>query len=279
MSAGYTIDELISVCISRQIEDGEVVAQGIATPLVAAGYLLAKVTHAPNLTFISAIGQALCREWAPLGVATIEQLWIRQGLLSVGFVQAASDLLPRFGPKEFFRPGQVDAHGNFNNVFMGGNYDNPRLRLPGVGGIPDVTVFEENVYLYVPRHGRHTFVQKLDFCSGLGHDPARRAGHGPRYLISDLGQFDFEPESGRMRLRSLHPGVKLSRVRAKTGFELIIPHEIPDTVPPSAEDVRLLREAIDPLGVRVLETLSGAARRNKLREILAQERGSGMSAR
>lgn len=271
MSHEYTIDELISVCISRQIKDGEVVAQGIATPLVAAGYLLAKVTHAPNLTFISAIGQALCRDWAPLGIATIEQLWIRQGLLSVGFVQAASDLLPRFGPKEFFRPGQVDAHGNFNNVFMGGSYDTPRLRLPGAGGIPDVTVFEENVYLYVPRHGRHTFVRELDFLSGLGHHPARRAGYGPRYLISDLGQFDFDPESGRMRLLSLHPGVKLRRLQAKTGFELIVPDEIPQTAPPTPEELRLLREEIDPLGVRVLETLSGAARRNKLREILARE--------
>lgn len=271
MRPDFTVDELISVCISRQIEDGEVVAQGIATPLVAAGYLLAKLTHAPNLTFISAIGQALCRDWAPLGVATIEQLWLRQGLLTVGFVQAASDLLPRFGPKEFFRPGQVDAYGNFNNVYMGGTYEQPRLRLPGAGGIPDVTVFEENVNLYVPRHGRHTFVPTLDFCSGLGHDPARTAGHGPRYLISDLGQFDFEEESGRMRLRTLHPGIALRRVQAKTGFELLIPDEIPETAPPSPEEIRLLREEIDPLGVRVLETLSGAARRNKLREILSQE--------
>ena len=268
----YTIDELISVCISRQIEDGEIVAQGIATPLVAAGYLLAKLTHAPNITFVSAIGQALCRDWAPLGVATIEQLWIRQGLLSMGFVQAASDLLPRFGPKEFFRPGQVDACGNFNNVYMGGTYENPRLRLPGSGGIPDVTVFEENVCLYVPRHGRHTFVAELDFRSGLGHDAARTAGCGPRYLVSDLGQFDFEPESGRMRLLSLHPGTSLRRLRLKTGFELIIPSNIPETEPPGAEELRLLREEIDPLGVRALETLRAAARRDKLREILRRER-------
>ncbi|MCP4422719.1 MAG: hypothetical protein GY805_39425, partial [Chloroflexi bacterium] len=60
----FSIDELICVCISRQIEDGELVAQGMATPLVAAGYLLAKRTHAPNLTFISAIGQTFCQDWA-----------------------------------------------------------------------------------------------------------------------------------------------------------------------------------------------------------------------
>ncbi|TEU13883.1 MAG: hypothetical protein E3J21_17395 [Anaerolineales bacterium] len=64
----YTIDELICVYIARQIEDGEVVAQGIATPLVAAGYILAKLTHAPNVAFVSAIGNSICYDWAPLSL-------------------------------------------------------------------------------------------------------------------------------------------------------------------------------------------------------------------
>jgi glutaconate CoA-transferase subunit B len=267
----YTIDELICACISRQIEDGEIVAQGIATPLVAAGYLLAKLTHAPNLMFVSAIGQAFCYDWAPLGLATIEQLWIGKGVLTMSFVTAACEFLPRFGPKEFFRPGQVDAQGNFNNVFIGGTHAAPRFRLPGAGGIPDVTVFEEKVYLYVPRHGRHTFVEQIDFRSGLGHDPARTAGRGPNYLISDLGQFDFAPESGRMRVRSLHPGVTPKRVQAKTGFELLLPDPLPTTPPPTTAELQLLRQKIDPLGVRTLETLPGRIRRQKMIEILQAE--------
>ena len=267
----YTVDELMAVCISRQIEDGELVAQGIATPLVAAGYLLAKLTHAPNITFASAIGQAICSDWAPLGIARIEQLWIKQGLLSMGFVEVACDFLPRQAPTEFFRPGQVDAHGNFNNIYMGGSYRRPRLRLPGSGGIADVTVSSNRVYLYVPRHGRHTFVKQLDFCSGLGHNPARVAGNGPRYLISDLGQFDFDPRDGYMRLTSLHKDVTLKRLVAKTGFELRIPDDIPQTEPPGTEELRLLREVIDPLGTRILETLGGAKRRRILSEILQQE--------
>ena len=267
----YSIDELISVCISRQIKDGELVAQGIATPLVAAGYFLAKRTHAPNLTIVSAIGQSICQDWAPLGVATIEKLWIQHGLMSLGFVIGACDFLPRYNPKEFFRPAQVDPFGNFNNIFIGGNYQQPRLRLPGSGGIADITVFGKNVYLYVPRHGRHTFVQNLDFRSGLGHEPAFQSGSGPRYLISNLGQFDFEADSGRMRLLTIHPGVPLDQVQAKTGFELVIPHNIQETEPPSTEELRLLREEIDPLGVRTLETLASSKRRRKLREILRHE--------
>jgi len=267
----YSVADQMAACISRQIVDGELVAQGLATPLVASGYLLAKLTHAPSLTFVSAIGQSICEEWAPLGVANIEALWIRQGRFTVGFVAAACDFLPRFGPKEFFRPGQVDACGNFNNVHMGGSYQRPRLRLPGSGGIPDVTVFEEQVYLYVPRHGRHTFVPTLDFRSGLGHDSQRVEGFGPRYLISDLGQFDFEPGTGRMRLLSLHEGVPLRRVQAKTGFELRVPETIPTTPPPTAEELHLLNEVIDPLNVRSLETLGGARRRDRLREIVQAE--------
>jgi acyl CoA:acetate/3-ketoacid CoA transferase beta subunit len=267
----YTSDEIIAVCISRQVTDGEVVAQGLATPMVAAGFLLAKLTHAPNLDLVSAIGQAVCQEWAPLGIATIEELWIKRGSMTIGFMDAACEYLPHYQPREFFRPGQVDAYGNFNNVFIGGSADQPSLRLPGAGGIPDVTAYSTTAQLYVPRHGRHTFVEEIDIASGLGHGPTRAAGSGADYLVSDLGQFDFEPESGRMRVMSLHAGVPLQRLIAKTGFELILPDQIPETDPPSDHELYLLREVIDPLGVRTLETLGGARRRQKLREILTRE--------
>ena len=266
----FTIDELISVCIARQITDGEVVAQGIATPLVVAGYLLAKRTHAPNLMFASAIGQGICREAAPLGLARVEAFWLDKTLLNVGFARAVSEVLPRLRPLEFFRPAQVDPHGNFNNLALGSDYRRPRLRLPGSGGIPDVTTYEDQVCLYVPRHSRVTFVEKLDFLSGLGHSPLRTHGAGPRYLVTDLGQFDFA--GGRMRLTSLHPGVTLEHVRAKTGFALEASRApCGVTEPPTPEDVRLLREEIDPLGVRRLELLGGAARKEALREILEKE--------
>lgn len=265
----FTIDELISVCISRQIRDGEVVAQGIATPLVAAGYILAKCTHAPNLIFASAIGQGVCRDWAPLGLAKIESLWLDKAIATFGFARAATELLPRLAPKEFFRPGQMDRHGNFNNVAIGSNYRRPRMRLPGTGGIPDVTTFSDEIYLYVPRHSRATFVPKIDFLSGMGHHPDRQRGAGPHYLITDLGQFDFA--NGVMRLISIHPGESLERIKAKTGFEVEVAPNCVETEPPTSEELRLLREAIDPLGVRRLELLGGAARKEAMREILASE--------
>jgi glutaconate CoA-transferase subunit B len=267
--APCTIDELMAVCIAHQINDGEVVAQGLATPLVAAGYILAKCTHAPNLRFGSAIGQGVCQNWSPLGVARTEELWLGHALMGIGFVTAVVDAMPRLNPKEFFRPAQVDAAGNFNNVAVGSDYAHPRLRLPGTGGIPDVTAYSDVIYLYVPRHSRVTFVPQLDFLSGLGYHPARRRGTGPRYLISDLGQFDWA--SGRMRLTTYHPGAKPERIQAKTGFELEVAPDVHETPAPTADELRLLREVIDPLGVRKLETLGGSARRDLLRKILEKE--------
>jgi acyl CoA:acetate/3-ketoacid CoA transferase beta subunit len=265
----FTVDELICVCISRQVVDGEVLAQGINTPLVMAGFILAKCTHAPNVHFTSAIGQGLCQDWAPLGVGRIEDLWLGKAQIHFGFVAGAADLLPTYHPKEFFRPAQVDPAGNFNNIAFGSDYHRPRMRLPGTGGIPDVTTYLDDIYLYVPRHSRVTFVERLDFLSGLGHVPGRKRGAGVKYLITDLGQFDWK--DGRMRLTSYHPGVSIDQIRKKTGFELLVAPDVYETPPPSAEEIRLLRQEIDPLGVRKLEMLGGSARKDLLREILSRE--------
>ena len=219
--------------------------------------------------FASAIGQSICRDWAALGVGRIEDLWLGKGLIHVGFVSAAADLLPKFNPKEFFRPAQVDAVGNFNNIAFGKDYHHPRMRLPGTGGIPDVTPYSDHIYLYVPRHSRVTFVEKVDFVSGMGHVPERKRGRGPNYLITDLGQFDWA--NGRMRLTSTHPGVTVEDVQKKTGFALEIAPDVHETPPPTDEEIRLLREQIDPLNVRKLEMLGGSARKDLLREILEKE--------
>lgn len=268
-AADYTLDELIAICIARQVEDGDVLAQGLATPLVAAGYILAQRTHAPNAFFASAIGQGMVQDWAPLGLARAEELWSGKAITHASFVTLACDALHALTPKEFFRPAQVDPAGNFNNIAIGEDYARPRLRLPGTGGIPDVTVYSPGVYLYVPRHSRAVFVPRLDWRSGLGHSGERPAGTGPRVLVSDLGVFDWA--EGTMRLVTAHPGVTVERVQARTGFPLAVAPDLHETPPPTAEEVRLLREEIDPLGVRRLETLAGTARRDHLRDILRRE--------
>ena len=269
----YTPDEIMVVCISRQVRDGEVVAQGLATPIVAAGYLLARRTHAPNLYFSSAIGQGVCREPAPLKLLRVESLWLDRAIVTIGFTRGVLEVLPRLRPLEFFRPAQVDPQGNFNNIAFGKDFHTPRLRLPGTGGIPDVSTFIDDIYLYVTRHSRVTFVSKLDFLSGLGHNKARTHGSGPQYLISNLGQFDFEGNDSdhRMQLTTFHQGVTVKHIQAKTGFKLEIAPDVQETPPPTEEELFLLRNEIDPLGISRLELLSGSKRRSLLREIIVRE--------
>ena len=127
----------------------------------------------------------------------------------------------------------------------------------------------EGIYLYVPRHTKITFVEEIDFLSGLGHSRARVRGGGTVYLISDLGEFDFS--RGRMRLISLHPDVTVERIEAKTGFKLEIAEDLKTTIPPSPQELSLLREVIDPLGIRNLERLSGPKRNVAIRIILEKE--------
>ncbi len=271
---GYSVEDLICVCISRQIVDGEMVAQGMATPLVAAGYMLAKLTHAPQISFASAVGGSVCLRSAALSLGRVEDVWIGKAQRLITFSDVVCGVLPSLHLKEFFRPAQVDAAGNTNNVAFG-DLGRPRFRLPGAGGIPDLTAFSPHVYLYVPRHGRATFVRQLDFVSGVGALSRREAerrgvtGPGPRYLVSDLGCFDFE--GGRMRLLSNHPGVSVERVMAKTGFELAIAADVHVTELPTRQELELLRSVVDPLGIRSLEVLSGSERWAKLRTIAAAE--------
>lgn len=270
----YTPEELMVVCMARQLKDEDIAAQGIATPMVTAAYLLAKRTHAPHLYFASAIGQGICREPAEIGLTRIEALWLDRSLVNIGFTRASADILPTLRPKEFFRPAQVDLYGNFNNIAFGKQYlssgkRHPRLRMPGSGGIPDVTTYYDDIYLYVPRHSRVTFVPQLDVRSGLGNSPERTHGHGPQYLVSNLGQFAFI--DGKMHLQTYHPGVPIDTIKAHTGFELCIAQDCHETEPPTHEEITLLRTEIDPLGIRNLEILSGNARRELIHRIVALE--------
>ena len=265
----YSAGELICSCLARRINDGEVVALGLATPMGAAAALLARRMHAPNIYIACAIATSISIDPPQMSLTDAEGRWVEAALTRSSFVQGASDYLPTVMPKEFFRPGQVDQHGNTNNISIGKDYRRPRLRMPGVGGVPDVSVFMSEMNLYVPRHSRVAFPKRLDFISGLGHSQNRRAGSGPKYLVSNLGQFDFL--DGAMRLTHLHPGVSRDRVIAKTAFKLAIADNLQITESPTDQELELLRTEIDPLGLRELEMLSGAQRRRALRTIVQQD--------
>jgi len=156
------------------------------------------------------------------------------------------------------RGAQIDKFGNVNNSVIG-DFRKPKVRLPGSAGMGDMGSLDKKIYIWSTTHNARTFVEKVDFraCPGYldGGDARARLGlkSGPQAVVTNLCVMDFEPVSKRMRLKSLHRGVLLQDVQERTGFELVVPGDVPHTEPPTVEQLRLLREVVDPKGMRKIE--------------------------
>jgi acyl CoA:acetate/3-ketoacid CoA transferase beta subunit len=151
---------------------------------------------------------------------------------------------------------QVDRYGN-QNLAAVGDYDRPTVQLLGYRGAPGNTINDPTSY-WVPNHGPRVFVEKVDTVTGIGWDRAAALGPAARFVdvrrvVSNLGVFDFETPDRRMRLRSVHPGVDVEDVLGATGFELVVPADVPVSRLPTAEELRLIREVIDPEDARERE--------------------------
>lgn len=270
--------ELMICAMAREIRDGEFLAQGIATHLPTRAYFLAKRTHAPHCWFLYSVGGSLSTRQGQVSLLGMEALALDAPLKRIGYAEIVCDLLPGVSFMEFSRPAQLDRYGNTNNVVIG-PHAAPKLRLPGVGGISDFSPYESHrAFLCVPNHDRKTFVERLDFVSGVGglngqsgEERARLGvtGRGTQRLVSNLGVFEFD--AAGMHTVALHAGVDAGQVCAATGFAVDIPNAPPVTPAPTAEELRLIREEIDPLEARELEFLSGAPRLARIRAILARE--------
>jgi len=157
----------------------------------------------------------------------------------------------------FFIGGiQVDAHGNTNLIGVGQDYRRLRFRGPGSVGTPTLSTHVGRYYIVLNNHNPRLFVEKCDYISaygwGSGGAGARRRmgipGGGPRYCITPLCIMDFAEDSKRMQLKSIHPGISVETVKQATGFELIIPHSIPATEAPTADELHVLRSRVDLVG-------------------------------
>jgi acyl CoA:acetate/3-ketoacid CoA transferase beta subunit len=143
---------------------------------------------------------------------------------------------------------QLDRHGN-QNISCIGPWERPRSQLLGVRGAPGNTV-NHPVSYWIPRHSPRVFVERVDMVSGVGHD---RGAHEIRLVVTDLAVLDFATGDRSMRLRSVHPGVTVGEVVAATGFDLTVPAEVPPTREPTGDELRLIREHLDPRGRRERE--------------------------
>ena len=239
-----TSDEVMTVAASRALRNGAVCFVGIGLPSTAAN--LARATHAPDLVLIYesgtigakptrlplSIGDAELAETADtvVSVPEIFNYWLQAGRIDVGFLSAA----------------QLDRYANLNSTVIG-PYDNPRVRLPGAGGAPEIAASCREVIIVI-RQSPRTFVEKLDFVTSVGflEGPGDRGrcgltGGGPSLVITDLGLLRPNPETLVLELTQLHPGVTTDQARAATGWDLAISGELSLTSPPTGRELEILR--------------------------------------
>lgn len=248
--AEYSTAELLAVLLARDLRDGERGAAGAAALIPMAAILLARYMHAPN---IEIAGEMFVNPQP-------SRLW--ESMLddrALGTCEAAETFIELFGHSHrgldfFFHSGlQYDPYGNIN-LHCIGPWERPIMRGPGAANISYATR-SKRFYICATQHSRRNFVPKVDFVTIAGNldgaESRRRAGlrhEGPRYCLTPRCVFDFDPQTLRMRLKSVHPGHDVDEVAAETGFEFDAPSDVPVTIPPTSEELRVLRELVDPEG-------------------------------
>lgn len=247
----YNAMELMICCASRTLEDGRTVTVGTGVPCAAA--MLAQRLHAPRLTILfEAGGVAPQLPTMPISVGDSRTFYRACMATSMDDVMGACQR----GMIDycFLGGAQIDAHGNLNSTLLGDDYARPRVRLPGSGGANDLASLCWRI-LVVTLHDRRRFVERVDFVTSPGYltGPGAReaaglpAGTGPYRVITDLAVMGYHPQTRRMQVLSLHPGVTMEQVRAATGFAIDAVETLATTPAPSDEELTLLRTEVDPL--------------------------------
>lgn len=252
MSDDFTRAEVCAVAIAETFRgDGEILISPIGN-LPAVGARLAKASFEPELLLTDGVA-SLVANVLPVGGAPgpepIVESWMPY--------RQIFDLLWSGRRHVMMGATQIDRYGN-QNIACIGDYAKPKAQLLGMRGAPGNTINHPTSY-WVPNHSVKTFVESVDVVSGVGYDRAAALGerasrfHEIRRVVSNLAVLDFATPDRRMRLASVHPGVSVQDVVAATGFELCIEGEVPETRAPTKDELRLLREQIDPNGIAARE--------------------------
>ena len=245
----FTRAEVCAVAIAETFRgDGEILVSPIGT-LPQIGARLARASFEPDLLMTDGVAPLIANV-QPVGGAEgpepVVESWMPY--------RSVFDTLWSGRRHVMMGATQVDRHGN-QNIACIGDFAKPKVQLLGMRGAPGNTINHPTSY-WVPNHGPKVFVEKVDVVSGLGYDRAAKLGekaarfHEIRRVVSNLGVFDFETPERVMRLASVHPGVTVEQVLENTGFELVTDGDVPETRAPTDEELRLIRERIDPNAIR-----------------------------
>lgn len=253
----YSIKELMACCISRELSDGEKIMVVVGAPVIRAGILLAHLTHGPNMKVnLSQVLVNLIKEPVVEEFETLTDWRAARWAESYLHHNEAYDDARRISDVFFLGGLQIDKFGNTNLIGIGDDYKRLKFRGPGVIATSYISTHVPRYYLFSEAHNTRIFVEKCDFISSFGwgeggnhRERLKFPGGGPKYVITSLCIMDFEHDSKRMRLKSLHPGVTKDDVIKNTGFELIVdPGEIPITEPPTQKEIEVLRTRVDVRG-------------------------------
>lgn len=245
----YSPAEMMAVVAARELRDGEVVFVGIGLPNLACN--LARATHAPRLLLIYESG-AVGAEPERLPVSIGDPSLVTGSLMVCGMADVFQCLLQNGRIEVGFLGGaQIDRYGNINTTVVG-DYARPAVRLPGSGGAAEIAIHARRTVV-ISRLSRRAFPEAVDFITSPGH---RMRGHGRRELgmpgagpvkvVTDKGVLEVEPSSGELLLSALYPGVALEEVREGVGWPLRRRAALDTIDPPTARELHLLREVLDP---------------------------------
>ena len=252
MAANYNGTELLATVASRILQSGDSVFVGTGLPVIAG--MLAQKTHAPELLVFFEAG-SIGPQVPQLPISVGDSRTMYKAVAASSMHDIMSMCQSGYADYGFLGAAQLDAYGNINTTVIG-DWEKPTSRLPGSGGANDVASFVHKMII-IMRQSKRSFVQKVDFLTTPGFltGPGAREkvglpkGGGPFRVITQLAVYDFNPATCKMRLFSLHPGATLDDVRANSGFEIEIPAAYGTSPTPTAEELRLLREVIDPAGI------------------------------
>ena len=253
MAERYNLMELMVCVASRQLEDGKTAVIGTGMPLAAA--MLAQKTRSPNLITMFEAG-SVAPQLIKLPLSVADSYTMVGGLMHSSMNEIMEACQRGIVDYTFLGGAQIDMYGNLNSTLVGSDYQKPKVRLPGSGGANDLASLCWKTLIITP-HDKRRFVSKLDFLTSPGFltGPGAReaaglpAGTGPYKVISTLALMGYHPQSKRMVVESLHPGVTADEVRANTSFEMLFADNLTVTPEPSDNELRILREEVDPLGL------------------------------
>jgi glutaconate CoA-transferase subunit B len=248
MATKYTDNEMMSICAGRFIKDGDIVFAGTGVSMLAA--TAAKRIYAPKaVVFFETGGIDPALDEIPMAVSDLRVMYGTS--LNSGLIEAFSIVGHRkLHTIAFLGAAQIDKYGNLNTTVIG-DYHKPRTRFSGSGGACDVASFASGVITFM-QHEKRRFVENLDYLTSVGwykggnsrKDVGLQRG-GAIAVVTNLCVMKFDEKTKEMYLSEYYPGISVEKIIENTGFEIDVSRAV-ESIPPSEEELRVLREEVDP---------------------------------